>query len=141
MPLFQNAGEASVANLDKLRHANGNTPTAALRLKMQKTMQNHAAVFRTSESLKEGCQKMDEHYKEMQEDIKVQQELKTSAGCQLVQAALYLGPQVDVFIRSICVASFSFWVRPLREECVSTNFRVVSFGSVAHWHRCFQLKL
>lgn len=41
------AGEASVANLDKLRYANGATPTAHLRLNMQKTMQNHAAVFRT----------------------------------------------------------------------------------------------
>ena len=45
--LSPSAGEASVANLDKLRFANGSTPTAALRLAMQKTMQNHAAVFRT----------------------------------------------------------------------------------------------
>ena len=45
--LSDNAGEASVANIDKLRFANGSTPTAAQRLKMQKTMQNHAAVFRT----------------------------------------------------------------------------------------------
>ena len=45
--LSANAGEASVANIDKLRYANGATPTAAQRLKMQKTMQNHAAVFRT----------------------------------------------------------------------------------------------
>ena len=33
---FQNAGEASVANLDKMRYANGSTPTADLRLRMQK---------------------------------------------------------------------------------------------------------
>ena len=45
--LKDNAGEASVANIDKLRHNNGSTPTAAMRLTMQKTMQNHAAVFRT----------------------------------------------------------------------------------------------
>ena len=32
----QNAGEASVSNLDTVRHANGDTPTAELRLKMQK---------------------------------------------------------------------------------------------------------
>merc|ERR1712109_173200 len=38
--LSANAGEASVANIDKLRYANGATPTAAQRLKMQKTMQN-----------------------------------------------------------------------------------------------------
>ena len=45
--LSDNAGEASVANIDKLRYNNGNTPTATLRLAMQKTMQQHAAVFRT----------------------------------------------------------------------------------------------
>lgn len=33
---LQNAGEESVANLDKIRYANGRTPTADLRLDMQK---------------------------------------------------------------------------------------------------------
>ena len=47
--LSANAGEFSVANLDKLRFADGSTPTAQLRLNMQKTMQNHAAVFRTGD--------------------------------------------------------------------------------------------
>ena len=46
-PLSPTAGEASVANLDKVRFANGSITTAQLRLKMQKTMQAHAAVFRT----------------------------------------------------------------------------------------------
>lgn len=41
------AGEASIANLDKARFANGDIPTAELRLEMQRTMQKHAAVFRT----------------------------------------------------------------------------------------------
>ena len=45
--LSDNAGESSVANIDKLRYNNGSTPTATLRLAMQKTMQQHAAVFRT----------------------------------------------------------------------------------------------
>ena len=54
----QNAGEASVANLDKLRFSNGDVTTAELRLQMQKTMQGHAAVFRTGSVLKEGCDKM-----------------------------------------------------------------------------------
>jgi succinate dehydrogenase (ubiquinone) flavoprotein subunit len=53
-----NAGEASVANLDKCRHANGDISTADLRLQMQRTMQEHAAVFRTGEVLKEGVDKM-----------------------------------------------------------------------------------
>uniref|UniRef100_A0A6G5Q7J4 Succinate dehydrogenase [ubiquinone] flavoprotein subunit, mitochondrial n=1 Tax=Diaphanosoma celebensis TaxID=2184134 RepID=A0A6G5Q7J4_9CRUS len=56
--LSANAGEASVANLDKLRYAKGDIATAELRLQMQKTMQGHAAVFRTGSVLKEGCNKM-----------------------------------------------------------------------------------
>ena len=40
---------------DRFRHAKGGTPTAKLRLEMQKVMQNHAAVFRTGETLQEGC--------------------------------------------------------------------------------------
>ncbi len=51
--------EAAMARFDDIRHARGAVPTAELRLEMQKTMQNDAAVFRTSESLKEGCEKMD----------------------------------------------------------------------------------
>ncbi|PWG17626.1 succinate dehydrogenase flavoprotein subunit [Salibaculum griseiflavum] len=43
---------------DGLRHANGGTPTAELRLEMQKTMQQDAAVFRTDETLKAGVEKM-----------------------------------------------------------------------------------
>jgi len=68
--LSANAGEASVANLDKVRFANGSTPTAQLRLAMQKTMQNHAAVFRTGDVLKEGVEKMEQMDKQM-EDLKV----------------------------------------------------------------------
>lgn len=53
-----NAGEASVANIDKLLHTNGSLTTAELRLKMQKAMQEHAAVFRTGEALQAGCKKI-----------------------------------------------------------------------------------
>ena len=45
--------------LDKLRHADGGTPTAALRLEMQRVMQNNCAVFRTDDSLAEGVQLLD----------------------------------------------------------------------------------
>lgn len=48
------AGQNSVARLDGLRHADGTRPTAEIRLEMQKIMQNHAAVFRTGETLDEG---------------------------------------------------------------------------------------
>lgn len=68
--LSANAGEASVANLDKTRFSAGNTPTADLRLRMQKTMQHHAAVFRDGETLKEGVAKMEAVQNEMS-DLKV----------------------------------------------------------------------
>lgn len=45
------AGESTIANLDKMRFAKGDISTAALRLKMQKTMQKHAAVFRRGDIL------------------------------------------------------------------------------------------
>lgn len=69
-PLAANAGEASVANLDKLRNAKGSMRTAEVRLRLQKTMQRDAAVFRTQESLENGVKAVDEHFKEFQ-DVKI----------------------------------------------------------------------
>ena len=43
--LAKNAGEESLARLDKFRHARGNTPTAVMRNAMQRAMQEDAAVF------------------------------------------------------------------------------------------------
>merc|ERR1719305_715245 len=63
--LSANAGEASVANIDKLRYASGDINTADIRLKMQKTMQTHAAVFRTGPVMQEGIQKMNALWKDM----------------------------------------------------------------------------
>ena len=57
-PLAPDAGDAALARLDRLRHAKGATPTAALRLDMQKTMQSHCAVFRTAEVLNEGVDQL-----------------------------------------------------------------------------------
>jgi succinate dehydrogenase / fumarate reductase flavoprotein subunit len=51
--------ETALTRLDQLRHAKGGTPTAQLRLQMQKTMQADAAVFRTAQTLEEGCRKID----------------------------------------------------------------------------------
>ncbi|EJD73885.1 succinate dehydrogenase flavoprotein subunit [Loa loa] len=62
--LPKGAGELTIANVDKLRFARGDIPTAALRLKMQKTMQQHAAVFRRGDILKEGITKMEALFKE-----------------------------------------------------------------------------
>ena len=52
------AGEASLDRFDRARHAKGGTRVADLRDQMQRTMQNHAAVFRASKTLTEGVDKM-----------------------------------------------------------------------------------
>lgn len=48
------AGDFAIARLDKFRYAKGEVRTAALRLEMQKAMQNDCAVFRTGSSLADG---------------------------------------------------------------------------------------
>ncbi|HEX4871801.1 MAG TPA: succinate dehydrogenase flavoprotein subunit [Nevskiaceae bacterium] len=50
--------EAAIARLDRLRYAQGSRKTAEIRLEMQKTMQAHAAVFRTQASMDEGLAKL-----------------------------------------------------------------------------------
>jgi len=52
--LRADADDKIVQRFDRLRYAKGSQPTAEIRLKMQKTMQNYAAVFRTGETLDEG---------------------------------------------------------------------------------------
>ncbi len=56
--------------LDHIRHAKGESSTADLRLQMQKVMQDHAAVFRTGETLQEGVQKIAEVHKQFA-DLKI----------------------------------------------------------------------
>ncbi|HEY8573296.1 succinate dehydrogenase flavoprotein subunit [Phenylobacterium sp.] len=50
--------QSHLARFDRLRHANGAIPTAALRLEMQRAMQEDAAVFRTTEALKSGVKRL-----------------------------------------------------------------------------------
>ena len=59
-PLPDNAGEEALARLDRFRHAKGGTPTAKLRLDMQRVMQNNCAVFRTGEVLQEGVDQLND---------------------------------------------------------------------------------
>merc|ERR1711920_429870 len=54
MPLPANAGEASIARMDKMRYATGPIPTADLRRELQVNMQKYAPVYRNSEDLKKG---------------------------------------------------------------------------------------
>ena len=57
-PLPAGAGEASLDRFDAVRHAKGNTRVSELRAELQKSMQQHAAVFRNSESLTQGVAKV-----------------------------------------------------------------------------------
>jgi succinate dehydrogenase / fumarate reductase flavoprotein subunit len=52
--LPKDSADLPLSRLDRFRNANGGTPTAELRLKMQKVMQSNCAVFRTGEVLQEG---------------------------------------------------------------------------------------
>jgi succinate dehydrogenase / fumarate reductase flavoprotein subunit len=56
--LPKDAGELAVSRLDHFRNARGSRRTADIRLDMQRVMQNHAAVFRTGETLVEGVEKL-----------------------------------------------------------------------------------
>jgi len=62
--------DKALDRFDRLRHADGKTPTAELRLEMQRSMQADAAVFRTDKTLAEGVAKMMSVAARM-EDIKV----------------------------------------------------------------------
>ncbi len=62
--------ETHLARLDRFRNANGGTPTAQLRLDMQRAMQEDAAVFRTGETLKSGVKKL-ENVQAARRDLKV----------------------------------------------------------------------
>jgi succinate dehydrogenase / fumarate reductase flavoprotein subunit len=56
--LAKDSADFALARLDHFRNAKGGTPTAALRLNMQRIMQNNCAVFRTGEVLAEGKEKI-----------------------------------------------------------------------------------
>jgi len=64
------AGMKTLADLDKMRYADGATPTAVIREKMQGVMQEKAAVYRTEEVLAEGKAEIDVVVKSF-EDVKV----------------------------------------------------------------------
>ncbi len=58
-PLPKDSADFALTRLDRFRHANGASPTAEVRLAMQKTMQANCGVFRTAEVLAEGMTKID----------------------------------------------------------------------------------
>ena len=62
-PPSQDAIDKALDHFDRLRHAKGSTPTADIRLNMQRAMQTHAAVFRTGDSMAQGIDKIDSIYR------------------------------------------------------------------------------
>ena len=57
-PISSASEEKILDRFDGLRNARGSRSTAEVRAEMQKVMQDHAAVFRTGESLDEGMKKL-----------------------------------------------------------------------------------
>ncbi|MER0239619.1 succinate dehydrogenase flavoprotein subunit [Fulvimarina sp. MAC8] len=66
----ETACDKIMARFDKVRHASGSSPTAAVRERMQKAMQDDAAVFRTQETLESGCKRVSEIWDELS-DLRV----------------------------------------------------------------------
>jgi succinate dehydrogenase / fumarate reductase flavoprotein subunit len=62
--LAKDADVLALSRLDHFRHANGATPTSALRLRMQKVMQSNCAVFRDGPVLKEGVEKISQVWRD-----------------------------------------------------------------------------
>ena len=65
--LPEDSAEMALTRLDHFRSANGGSPTAEVRLEMQRTMQGHAAVFRTDELMAEGKTQLAATYERMQD--------------------------------------------------------------------------
>ena len=62
--------ERIIDRFDRLRHANGGTSTAELRDRMQRAMQEDAAVFRTEATLQQGVKRVSKIWQDLK-DIKV----------------------------------------------------------------------
>ncbi len=68
--LPKGAGEEALARFDRFRNAKGGSPTAVLRNKMQRAMQEDAAVFRSGETLRKGSKRINEVWRGV-DDISV----------------------------------------------------------------------
>jgi succinate dehydrogenase / fumarate reductase, flavoprotein subunit len=64
-PLPAKSEALALTRLDRFRFARGGSPTAEIRIEMQRNMQEHCAVFRTDELLQEGVAKLAATYKRM----------------------------------------------------------------------------
>jgi succinate dehydrogenase / fumarate reductase flavoprotein subunit len=68
--LPNDSAELALGRLDRFRHAEGSSPTAEIRLEMQRTMQADCGVFRTDRTLAEGVSKIDKVFARMA-DVRV----------------------------------------------------------------------
>ncbi len=68
--LPKDSADLALTRLDYFRNAKGGSPTAQVRIEMQRNMQKHCAVFRDSELLEEGKTQLAATYARM-EDINV----------------------------------------------------------------------
>ncbi len=68
--LPKDGSDLALARLDKFRFAAGGSPTAEVRVEMQRVMQAHCAVFRNDELMAEGVAKLGRTYARMA-DIRV----------------------------------------------------------------------
>ena len=59
-PVNSASTDKALDRLDRMRHAKGDVQVGSLRLDMQRSMQQYAAVFRSGASLDDGVRKMDE---------------------------------------------------------------------------------
>lgn len=66
-PLPADSADLALSRLDHFRNAKGGSPTAQIRVEMQKNMQKHCAVFRTDELLTEGMAQLTKTYARMQD--------------------------------------------------------------------------
>ncbi|MGB3803848.1 MAG: succinate dehydrogenase flavoprotein subunit [Sphingopyxis granuli] len=66
-PLPQDSADLALGRLDHFRNASGGSPTAQVRVEMQRAMSQHAAVFRTDELMAEGKAKLAQTYARMQD--------------------------------------------------------------------------
>ena len=70
-PLPKGSDGLALGRLDHFRNAKGGSPTAAIRLEMQRTMQKNCAVFRDNALLSEGVEKIGATYSRLA-DVDVQ---------------------------------------------------------------------
>ena len=63
--LPEDSADFALSRLDKFRHAEGTSPTAEIRLDMQRAMQADCGVFRTDRTLADGVAKIDKVFARM----------------------------------------------------------------------------